>query len=160
MLCVARFSCVPSYTFITLVLKKFSTVHAQIFAHMSGSHGISQFVPNRWARYGGTHRAVLQPCAATSVSHNSLPKPSVWVPGREFVYELRPVQHSDTRSRTSVLRSTLLCSRCIKWFSNTMKATLLCASVICQARNRFTGSTQLVMYIIWGTTRASKNNKF
>ena len=71
-------------TFIRLVLKQFSTVRAQIFAHMPGSHDISQFVPKRRARDGGAHRAVLQLCAATSVSHNSLPKPSVWVPGREF----------------------------------------------------------------------------
>ena len=83
-MCRALFVCSVIYTFITPLLKKFSTVRAQIFAHMSGSHGISQFVPNRWVRDGGAHRAVLQPRAATSVSHNSLPKPSVWVPGREF----------------------------------------------------------------------------
>jgi len=59
---------------------------AQIFAHIPGSHDISQYVSKRRARDGGTHRVVLQPCAATSVSHNSLPKPSVWVPGREFGY--------------------------------------------------------------------------
>ena len=86
-LCVSRSSCVPSYTFITHMLKKFSVVRAQIFAHMPGSHDISQSVSKRRARDGGTHRVVLQPCAATSVSHNSLPKPSVWVPGREFQYQ-------------------------------------------------------------------------
>ena len=84
MLCVARSSCVPSSTFITLALKNFSVVRAQTFAHMPGSHDISQSVSTRRARDGGAHRVVLQPCAATSVSHNSLPKPSVWVPGREF----------------------------------------------------------------------------
>ena len=59
-------------------------VRAQIFAHVPGSYGISQFVPKRRARDRRAHRVVLQPCAATSVSHNSLPQTSVWVPGREF----------------------------------------------------------------------------
>ena len=71
-------------TFATLVFEKFSELRAQILAHMPGSHDISQSVSKRRARDGGAHRVVLQPCAATSVSHNSLPKPSVWVPGREF----------------------------------------------------------------------------
>ena len=38
--CCVSCACVPSHTIITLVFGKFSVVHAQIFAHVPGSHDV------------------------------------------------------------------------------------------------------------------------
>ena len=84
--CYVSCACVPSHTFITLVVEKFSVVHAHIFAHVPGSHD----VPIIRTKTGGleTGGLIEQFCSLvlprlylTTV----FPKTSVWVPGREFL---------------------------------------------------------------------------
>ena len=49
----ASCACVPSHTIIALVFEKFSVVHAQIFAHVPGSHD----VPIICTRQAGSRQA-------------------------------------------------------------------------------------------------------